>query len=211
MLRAKFCWFGEISPVNDTVSTNLYMYREVIEETANKYLCITLNKRLIFVKTNNNNKLLTKSKITYTCNFDRYGKTSKSNCGKSGADFGSVEKRAWRKLWSYRSLKFSFWTQLCVGNKIWNRLDYLWIANANRISPRGWHYNHYTVGSRMCISAKNPPKFILSWVLRGLDLKSYVHQGMYSFTEFLNDYNAGWQLLYMYVVFIEVPKQASLF
>lgn len=186
MLRAKFCWFGEISPVNDTVSTNLYMYIEVIEETANKYLCITINKRLIFVKINNNNKLLTKSKITYTCNFDRYGKTSKSNCGKSGADFGS-------------------------GNKIWNRLDYLWIANANRISPRGCHYNQDTVGSRMCISAKNPLKIILSWVLRGLDLKSYVHQGMYSLTELLNDYNAGWQLLYMYVVFIEVPKQASLF
>ena len=56
--------------------------------------------------------------------------TTNANCVTSGVVIWFCRKTAWRKLWSCRSLKFSFWTHFCFGTKQRNRLDYLWIANA---------------------------------------------------------------------------------
>ena len=56
--------------------------------------------------------------------------TTKANGVTSGAVIWFRRKTAWRKLWSCRSLKWSFWTHFCIGTKQWNRLGYLWIANA---------------------------------------------------------------------------------
>ena len=48
----------------------------------------------------------------------------------TGAVIWFCRKTAWIKLWSCRSLKFSFWTHFWIGTKQWNRLDHSWIATA---------------------------------------------------------------------------------